>query len=186
MDPLIEWSKVKGIKSNSELLVLPPLKVVFPEFYKELEAETFGAGAQLMGLQFIQLELRLGKNPSRSFRPVKSAEILWQFWASSSFGVSLAHDAPISLSTGAKGFSLTLVDPATTPCCELGDCNDEDDGETGLSTQEGSRVTKSTKDSEKGKIRLLIMHQLIWGFVMMSVNEGSVLGVTSSSNNFYP
>ncbi|GKD41553.1 hypothetical protein Tco_1261760 [Tanacetum coccineum] len=59
-------------------------------------------------------------------------------------------------------------------------------GETGLSTQEGSRVTKSTKDSEKGKIRLLIMHQLIWGFVMMSVNEGSVLGVTSSSNNFYP
>ncbi|GJX93185.1 hypothetical protein Tco_0347771 [Tanacetum coccineum] len=58
----------------------------------ELEAEIFGAGAQLMGLQFIQLELRLGKNPSRSFRPVKSAEILWQFWASSSFGASLAHD----------------------------------------------------------------------------------------------
>ncbi|GJX89766.1 hypothetical protein Tco_0343092 [Tanacetum coccineum] len=45
-----------------------------------------------MGLQFLQLELRLGKTPSRSFRPVKSAEILWQFWASSSFGVSLAHD----------------------------------------------------------------------------------------------
>ncbi|GKB06570.1 hypothetical protein Tco_0834803 [Tanacetum coccineum] len=36
--------------------------------------------------------LELGKTPSRSFRPVKSAEILWQFWASSSFGVSLAHD----------------------------------------------------------------------------------------------
>ncbi|GJT09131.1 putative ribonuclease H-like domain-containing protein [Tanacetum coccineum] len=35
---------------------------------------------------------RLGKTPSRSFRPVKSAEILWQFWASSSFGVSLTHD----------------------------------------------------------------------------------------------
>ncbi|GKG50420.1 hypothetical protein Tco_0521520, partial [Tanacetum coccineum] len=34
----------------------------------------------------------LGKNPSRSFKPVKSAEIFWQFWASSSFGVSLAHD----------------------------------------------------------------------------------------------
>ncbi|GJY42142.1 hypothetical protein Tco_0429412, partial [Tanacetum coccineum] len=65
---------------------------VFPEFYKELEAEIFGAGAQLMGLQFIQLELRLGKTTSRSFRPVKSAEILWQFWASSLFGVSLAHD----------------------------------------------------------------------------------------------
>ncbi|GJX51008.1 hypothetical protein Tco_0277853 [Tanacetum coccineum] len=64
----------------------------FPEFYKELEAEFFGAGAKLMGLQLLQLELRLGKTPSRSFRPVKSAEILWQFWASSSFGVSLAHD----------------------------------------------------------------------------------------------
>ncbi|GJX98873.1 hypothetical protein Tco_0355892 [Tanacetum coccineum] len=45
-----------------------------------------------MGLQFIQLELRFGKTPSRSFRLVKSAKILWQFWASSSFGVSLAHD----------------------------------------------------------------------------------------------
>ncbi|GJW55159.1 hypothetical protein Tco_0099244 [Tanacetum coccineum] len=64
----------------------------FPEFYKELEAECWGASAKLMGLQLLQLELRLGKTPSRSFRPVKSAEILWQFWASSSFGVSLAHD----------------------------------------------------------------------------------------------
>ncbi|GKE09644.1 hypothetical protein Tco_1413195 [Tanacetum coccineum] len=51
-----------------------------------------------MGLQFIQLDLRLGKTPSRSFRPVKSAEILWQFWASSSFGVSLAHDGSWSKS----------------------------------------------------------------------------------------
>ncbi|GJS06527.1 retrotransposon protein, putative, ty1-copia subclass [Tanacetum coccineum] len=58
----------------------------------ELEAKLLGEGVQLMGQQFIQLELRLGKNPSRSFRPVNSAEILWQFWASSSFGVSLAHD----------------------------------------------------------------------------------------------
>ncbi|GKA50669.1 hypothetical protein Tco_0743742 [Tanacetum coccineum] len=57
-----------------------------------VEAEFLGGGAKLMGLQFLQLELRLGKNPSRSFRPVKSAKILWQFWASSSFGVSLAHD----------------------------------------------------------------------------------------------
>ncbi|GJS51919.1 hypothetical protein Tco_0625281 [Tanacetum coccineum] len=48
--------------------------------------------AKLMGLQFLQLELRLGKNPSRSFRPVKSAEILWQFWTSYSLRVSLAHD----------------------------------------------------------------------------------------------
>ncbi|GJR18320.1 hypothetical protein Tco_0966847 [Tanacetum coccineum] len=34
----------------------------------------------------------IGKTPSRSFRPVKSAEILWLFWVSSSFGVSLTHD----------------------------------------------------------------------------------------------
>nr|GEZ87789.1 hypothetical protein [Tanacetum cinerariifolium] len=59
-------------------------------------------------------------------------------------------------------------------------------GETGLSTRGGSRITEGTKDMEKGKIRLLIMHQLIWGFVMTGVNEGSVLAVTSSSNNFCP
>ncbi|GKE03470.1 hypothetical protein Tco_1395488, partial [Tanacetum coccineum] len=64
----------------------------FLEFYKELEAEFWGAGAKLMELQLLQLELRLGKTPSRSFRPVKSAEILWQFWASCSLRVSLAHD----------------------------------------------------------------------------------------------
>ncbi|GKE16629.1 hypothetical protein Tco_1424206, partial [Tanacetum coccineum] len=63
-----------------------------PEFYNELEDEILGEGEKLIGLQFIQLELRLGKTPSRSFRPVKSAEILWQFWASGSFGVSLAHN----------------------------------------------------------------------------------------------
>ncbi|GKC02875.1 putative ribonuclease H-like domain-containing protein [Tanacetum coccineum] len=49
-----------------------------------------------------------------------------------------------------------------------------------------ARVTKSTKDTGKGKTRLLIMHQLIWGFVMKSVNEGSILGVTSSSYSFCP
>ncbi|GKB30055.1 hypothetical protein Tco_0869456, partial [Tanacetum coccineum] len=49
----------------------------FLEFYKELEAECFGAGTKLTGLQLLQLELILGKTPSRSFRPVKSAEILW-------------------------------------------------------------------------------------------------------------
>ncbi|GKC02501.1 hypothetical protein Tco_0994111 [Tanacetum coccineum] len=83
----INWHKVKfgaaGVTST---------KSGFPEFYKELEAKILGEGAQLMELQFLQLELRLGKNPSRSFRPVKSAEILWQIWASSSFEVSLAHD----------------------------------------------------------------------------------------------
>ncbi|GJS53153.1 reverse transcriptase domain-containing protein [Tanacetum coccineum] len=49
-----------------------PQKVDFPEFYKELGAECFGAGAKLRRLQLLQLELRLGKTPSRSFRTVKS------------------------------------------------------------------------------------------------------------------
>nr|GFC85849.1 hypothetical protein [Tanacetum cinerariifolium] len=34
-----------------------------------------------------------------------------------------------SLSTGAKGLFSMIVDPAATPCCELRDCNAEDDGE---------------------------------------------------------
>ncbi|GJU30358.1 hypothetical protein Tco_1173947 [Tanacetum coccineum] len=51
----------------------------FPEFYKELEAECLGAGAKLMGLQLLQLELRLEKIPSCSSRPVMSAKILWLF-----------------------------------------------------------------------------------------------------------
>ncbi|GKA99145.1 putative reverse transcriptase domain-containing protein [Tanacetum coccineum] len=38
------------------------------------------------------VKVRLEKTPSRSFRPMKSADILWQFWASCSFRVSLAHD----------------------------------------------------------------------------------------------
>ncbi|GKA07756.1 hypothetical protein Tco_0686980 [Tanacetum coccineum] len=64
----------------------------FPKFYKELEAKFFGSGAKLMGLQLLQLDLRLGKIPSRSFRPVKSAKILWQVWTSYSLRVSLAQD----------------------------------------------------------------------------------------------
>ncbi|GKD74512.1 hypothetical protein Tco_1332794, partial [Tanacetum coccineum] len=48
----------------------------FPEFYKELEAEFWGSSAKLMGLQPLHLELRLGKNPSRSLGSVKSAESL--------------------------------------------------------------------------------------------------------------
>ncbi|GJV75873.1 hypothetical protein Tco_1507457 [Tanacetum coccineum] len=63
----------------------------FPEFCKELEAKFWCAGTQLIGLQLLQLELRLGKIPSRSFRPVKSAKMFWQIWASYSFRVSLAH-----------------------------------------------------------------------------------------------
>ncbi|GJU31293.1 hypothetical protein Tco_1174882, partial [Tanacetum coccineum] len=69
----------------------------FLEFYKELEAKFLGVGAKLIRLQLLQLELRFWKNPSRSFRPVKSTKILWQFWASSSFRVSLAHDVPYGL-----------------------------------------------------------------------------------------
>ncbi|GKA39193.1 hypothetical protein Tco_0731744 [Tanacetum coccineum] len=64
----------------------------FSEFFKELEAEFFGAGAKLMGLQLLQLELRLGKSLSRSFMPVKSAKILWQFWTSYLLRVSHAQD----------------------------------------------------------------------------------------------
>ncbi|GJW42037.1 hypothetical protein Tco_0070836 [Tanacetum coccineum] len=48
----------------------------FGDSLNELEAEIYEAGAQLMGLQFLPLELRLEKIPSRCFRPVKSAEIL--------------------------------------------------------------------------------------------------------------
>nr|GEY76929.1 hypothetical protein [Tanacetum cinerariifolium] len=59
-------------------------------------------------------------------------------------------------------------------------------GKTGLLTRGGSRITDGSKDTEKGKIRLLIMHQFIWGFVVTNVNEGSILGETSSSNNFCP
>ncbi|GJW85334.1 hypothetical protein Tco_0158479 [Tanacetum coccineum] len=65
-----------------------------PEFYKELEAEIYGVGEKLMGIQFLHLELRLRKNPTRSFRPVNSAEILWQFWTSYSLRVSLSHITP--------------------------------------------------------------------------------------------
>ncbi|GJX50529.1 putative reverse transcriptase domain-containing protein [Tanacetum coccineum] len=78
------WPNMKGYIAN--------MSAKSSKFYKELEAEFFRAGAKLMGLQLLQLDLRLRKTPSRSFRPIKSAKILWQFWASSSFGVSLAHD----------------------------------------------------------------------------------------------
>ncbi|GJV65252.1 hypothetical protein Tco_1476080 [Tanacetum coccineum] len=65
----------------------------FSEFFKELEAEFFGAGAKLMGLQLLQLELKLGKSFSSSFMPVKSAEILCPFWTSYLLRVSRAQEA---------------------------------------------------------------------------------------------
>nr|GEY42189.1 hypothetical protein [Tanacetum cinerariifolium] len=40
------------------------------------------------------------------------------------------------------------------------------------------KVTKGTKDSDKCQIRLLVVYQLIWSFVVTGVNKGSVLGVT--------
>ncbi|GJZ39587.1 retrotransposon protein, putative, ty1-copia subclass [Tanacetum coccineum] len=69
LDEVIVPQRSKSILVGNHLR---QVLVGFPEFYKELEAEILGEGAQLMGLQFIQLDLRLGKSPSRSFRPVKS------------------------------------------------------------------------------------------------------------------
>ncbi|GJV37773.1 hypothetical protein Tco_1410250 [Tanacetum coccineum] len=42
----------------------------FLEFYMELEDHFWGAGLKLIEIQLIQLELRLEKTPSRSFRPM--------------------------------------------------------------------------------------------------------------------
>ncbi|GKE72393.1 hypothetical protein Tco_1534434 [Tanacetum coccineum] len=63
----------------------------FPDFCKELVAHIFVAGTKFIGLQLLQLELRLGKTP-RSFRPLKSAENFWQIWASCSLRVPFALD----------------------------------------------------------------------------------------------
>ncbi|GKF50614.1 hypothetical protein Tco_0147081, partial [Tanacetum coccineum] len=46
---------------------------------------------KFIGLQLLQLELILGKTP-RSFRPLKSAENVWQIWASCSLRVPFALD----------------------------------------------------------------------------------------------
>ncbi|GKB43177.1 hypothetical protein Tco_0888119, partial [Tanacetum coccineum] len=67
----------------------------FPKFCMDLETHFFGRRCTTQGATTSStggLELRLGKNPSRSFRPVKSAEMFWQFLGSCSFRVSLAHD----------------------------------------------------------------------------------------------
>ncbi|GJS66117.1 hypothetical protein Tco_0680681 [Tanacetum coccineum] len=45
-----------------------------------------------MGLQLLQLKLRLGKNPSRSSRPLKSAENFWQILELCSLRVPFALD----------------------------------------------------------------------------------------------
>ncbi|GJT59802.1 hypothetical protein Tco_1003335 [Tanacetum coccineum] len=55
------------LKATNIVLVgcIPWLQVGFPELYKELEVEILGDEVQLMGIHFLQLELRLGKNPTR-------------------------------------------------------------------------------------------------------------------------
>ncbi|GJV27698.1 hypothetical protein Tco_1384146 [Tanacetum coccineum] len=49
-------------------------------------------GSQIMGLQLLQLELRLGKIPSRSFRSLKSAENFCQIPELCSVRVSFSLD----------------------------------------------------------------------------------------------
>ncbi|GJT87322.1 hypothetical protein Tco_1069039 [Tanacetum coccineum] len=68
------------------------------ETFMEVENHLFqqnnvvDCGIQLIGLQLLQLDLSLGKIPSRSFRPLKSAVIFWLIWASCSLGVPFALD----------------------------------------------------------------------------------------------
>ncbi|GJU15228.1 hypothetical protein Tco_1143194 [Tanacetum coccineum] len=47
------------------------------EKYTTSLTKHYAVRQKLMGLQLLLLELRLGKTPSRSFRPMKSAKILW-------------------------------------------------------------------------------------------------------------
>ncbi|GKC74330.1 hypothetical protein Tco_1120213, partial [Tanacetum coccineum] len=44
------------------------------------------------GYNFFKWDLSLGNTPSRSFRPMKTAKMFWQIWASRSLGVPLALD----------------------------------------------------------------------------------------------
>ncbi|GJT90783.1 retrotransposon protein, putative, ty1-copia subclass [Tanacetum coccineum] len=67
--------------------------------------------SQLIGLQLLQLELKLGRTPSRSFRPLKSAENSWQIWISCSHRVLFALDCLGASGNPLCGFlGLTLVD----------------------------------------------------------------------------
>ncbi|GJR33018.1 hypothetical protein Tco_1109250 [Tanacetum coccineum] len=78
--------------------------VKFVELFKENEIRDFSdeeveegeivekRGTKLIGIQLLQLELRLAKTLSRSFRPLKLAETFWQIWRSCSLRVPLAHD----------------------------------------------------------------------------------------------
>ncbi|GJW45778.1 hypothetical protein Tco_0077424 [Tanacetum coccineum] len=48
--------------------------------------------SQLMGIQLLQLDLRLGNTPSKSFRPLKSAENFWKILELCSLRVPFALD----------------------------------------------------------------------------------------------
>ncbi|GJS75932.1 hypothetical protein Tco_0725813 [Tanacetum coccineum] len=54
-------------------------------FAKELEVEILGDKLNSV-VHFLQWS-QIREDPSRSFRPVKSAEILWQFWVSTVEGL---------------------------------------------------------------------------------------------------
>ncbi|GJV95570.1 hypothetical protein Tco_1547147 [Tanacetum coccineum] len=51
----------------------------FPEFCMELEAHFWGACSKLIGIKLLQLDLILGKNPFRSFRPVRHLKFSGSF-----------------------------------------------------------------------------------------------------------
>ncbi|GJX01429.1 hypothetical protein Tco_0185342 [Tanacetum coccineum] len=70
----IEDDTIKAKEAFSSVVLSA---IVFGKFCKELEAQFWCEGTQLIGIQLLQLELRLGKIHSMSFRPVKSAEIFW-------------------------------------------------------------------------------------------------------------
>nr|GEU42978.1 putative reverse transcriptase domain-containing protein [Tanacetum cinerariifolium] len=61
----------------------------FPGVQYGVRSSFLGAGKQLMRLQILHLELRLGKNPYRSFRPVKSVEYSGSFGHQVRFGFHL-------------------------------------------------------------------------------------------------
>ncbi|GKD71229.1 hypothetical protein Tco_1325319, partial [Tanacetum coccineum] len=89
MDPMNETGT--SISQRSTNVVADTRKRPYTQMVKQSTSSS-NTGTHLMGIQLLQLELRLGKISSRSFWPVKSAKILWQFWTSYSLRVSLAQD----------------------------------------------------------------------------------------------
>ncbi|GJX56711.1 hypothetical protein Tco_0286608 [Tanacetum coccineum] len=118
----------------------------FSEFYKELEAKILDAGEKIMGLQLLQMDLRLGKNPSRSFRPMKSAKILWQFWASSSFGVSLAHDGGLPAWMRVLGSGEGLVEEGGNVYPGIFEVQGEGNDTEMIEAQQGNENLETTQE----------------------------------------